>query len=119
MTGNEARDEVEFTTDTLEVVRQNCGKDKAVLVDVRSQEEWDEGHLQDSLFLPVAAIRKGEYPEELRKQLPEKKILYTFCVVGMRAKKAAIALEKRGYEVRPLKPGYEELLEAGFKRAEE
>lgn len=119
LAGNEARDEVEFTKDTLEVVQENVAQDDAVLVDVRSQEEWDEGHVQDSLFLPVRAIRKGAYPDELLKQLPEKKILYTFCVVGMRAKKAAIALRKRGYDVRALKPGYEELLEFGFQKADE
>lgn len=119
LAGNEARDEVEFTKDTLEVVQENVAREDAVLVDVRSQEEWDEGHVQDSLFLPVRAIRKGAYPDELLKQLPEKKILYTFCVVGMRAKKAAIALRKRGYDVRALKPGYEELLEFGFQKADE
>lgn len=119
LAGNEARDEVEFTKDTLEVVQENVAREDAVLVDVRSQEEWDEGHVQDSLFLPVRAIRKGAYPDELLKQLPEKKILYTYCVVGMRAKKAAIALRKRGYDVRALKPGYEELLEFGFQKADE
>jgi phage shock protein E len=118
LAANESRDDVEFTKDTLEVVRENCDEEKAVLVDVRSQEEWDEGHLAGSIFLPVTAIRKGEYPEKLTKRLPEKKILYTFCVVGMRAKKAAAALEKRGYEVRALKPGYKEFLEAGFPKAD-
>jgi rhodanese-related sulfurtransferase len=56
----------------------------------------------------------------LAKKLPKNKktILYTFCVVGMRAKTAAIKLEQAGYTVRALKPGYEELLEAGFKKAE-
>jgi hypothetical protein len=36
----------------------------------------------------------------------------------MRAKNAAIVLQKHGYTVRPLKPGYEQLLKAGFKKAE-
>jgi rhodanese-related sulfurtransferase len=51
--------------------------------------------------------------------LPKKgeKILYTFCVVGMRAKQAGIALENQGYTVRVLNPGYEELVKAGFKTA--
>ena len=51
------------------------------------------------------------------KRLPPKKIIYTFCVVGMRAKAAAKALETHGYTVRALKPGYDELLAAGFKGA--
>ena len=116
---NAARNDIEFTKDTLEVVRENVTQKRAVLVDVRSLEEWDQGHLEGSTFLPVTSIRKGVYPKKLIKTLPKKKILYTFCVVGMRAKKAAAALEKQGYTVRALKPGYDELLKAGFERAKQ
>jgi phage shock protein E len=115
---NAERDSVEFTKDSLQVVKQNVDEGKAVMVDVRSQEEWDQGHLDDSLFLPVTMIRKGKYPAAATKTLPKDKVVYAFCVVGMRAKRAAIALGKQGYEVRALKPGYDELLEAGFKKAE-
>ena len=115
---NTTRDNIEFTKDTLDVVRENVSKEEAVLVDVRSLEEWNEGHLEDSKFLPVTSIRKRKYPPEMTKDLPKDKILYTFCVVGMRAKKAAAPLRDLGYEVRVLKPGYEELLKAGFRQAE-
>jgi rhodanese-related sulfurtransferase len=74
-----------------------------VLVDVRSQEEWNKGHLEDATFLPIDSLRKTPDPKMLAKKLPQKKVLYTFCVVGMRAKAAAIKLEQAG---RPLKPGY-------------
>jgi rhodanese-related sulfurtransferase len=57
--------------------------------------------------------------EDLAKTLPEDRILYTFCVVGKRAITAATVLEKQGYDVRALKPGYKELVKAGFKKAEE
>jgi phage shock protein E len=115
---NGERDSVEFTKDSPEVVKQNVDDGKAVLVDVRSKEEWDQGHLDDSTLLPAAAIRKGKYTAKLLKSLPRDKTIYTFCVVGMRARRAAAALGKQGYEVRALKPGYDELIEAGFKKAE-
>jgi phage shock protein E len=67
--------------------------------------------------VPVTSLRKGGDPKVLAKTLPQKKILYTFCVVGMRAKTAAYALEKHGYTVRALKAGYEDLVKAGFKKA--
>ena len=102
---NAERESVEFTKDSLEAVKQNVDDGKAVLADVRSKEEWDKGHLEDSLFLPVASIRKGKYPPAMTKAVPKDKIIYTFCVVGMRAKKAAAALGKQGFEVRALKPG--------------
>jgi hypothetical protein len=36
----------------------------------------------------------------------------------MRAKQAGLILEKQGYKVRVLKPGYEQLIEAGFTKGE-
>lgn len=118
-----ARTTIEFTEDSLETVQRNIAKERAVLVDVRSQEEWDEGHLDGSIFLPVTSLRKHSFdPAKVAKTLPakkEKKILYTFCVVGMRAKQAAKILGEQGYIVRALQPGYDELIEAGFERADE
>lgn len=111
------RNTVQFTKDTLEVVKQNIAKDKAVLVDVRSEEEWRKGYIEGSIFLPVTSLRKGGDPKTLAKTLPRKKVLYTFCVVGVRARTAAFELEKHGYTVRALKPGYEDLLRVGFKKA--
>ena len=114
---NSPRSSVEFSKDTLDVVKQNVAKDEAVLVDVRSEQEWKQGHIEGSIFVPVTSLRKGGDPKVLAKTLPQKKIIYTFCVVGMRAKAAAFALEKQGYTVRALKPGYDELVKAGFKKA--
>ncbi len=114
--------DLEFTEDTLEEVQKNVAEEKAVLVDVRSIEEWDKGHIEGSIFLPVTSLRKHSLDvKKVAKTLPakkEKKILYTFCVVGMRAKQAAKILGELGYTVRALQPGYEELVEAGFEVAE-
>ncbi|HMP08316.1 MAG TPA: rhodanese-like domain-containing protein, partial [Lacipirellulaceae bacterium] len=97
---------VEFTEDSLEVVQENVACDRAVLVDVRGLEEWNAGHIEGSLFVPVTSLRKYSLdPAKLAKTLPpkkEKKILYTFCVVGMRARQAARILEEQGYVVRAL-----------------
>lgn len=116
---NSPRSNVEFAKDSLAVVRQNVEKGKAVLVDVRSEQEWRQGHIEGSIFLPVTSLHKGGDAKMLATTLPKKKILYTFCVVGMRAKTAAFALEKHGYTVRALKPGYDELLKAGFKKGKQ
>jgi phage shock protein E len=118
----DARPSIDWTTDSLDVVKENLAKEKAVLVDVRSIDEWKKGTLDGALFVPIDSLRKYSLNEEkLTKTLPpkaDKKILYTYCVVGMRAKAAGNILQEQGYEVRPLKPGYEDLLKAGFKKAE-
>ena len=108
----------EITKDTLETVKKNVAEKKAVLVDVREKSEWDEGHIEGSIFLPLSALKKGVKKEQLAKAIPEDRILYTFCVVGKRAVTAGNILEDFGYEVRALKPGYKELVRAGFKKAE-
>ena len=112
------RSDIEFTKDSLDVIKKNVATEKAVLVDVRSEQEWNKGHLEGSIFVPVTSLRKGGDPKKLAKILPKNRILYTFCVVGMHAKTAAYELGKHGYTVRAVKPGYEEFLKAGFKKAD-
>ncbi len=109
----------ELTKDTLEKVKEKINDEKAVLVDVREKKEWDEGHIEGAVFLPLSKLQEGVDAKALAKQLPKDKIIYTHCVVGKRSVTAGNILEKLGYEVRPLKPGYKELVKAGFKKAEE
>ncbi len=116
-----SRRTIDFTGDSLELAKNNVASGAAVLVDVRSQEEWNRGHVEGSIFVPVTSLQKHSFdPVKLEQMLPkgDKKILYTFCVVGMRAKEAGLVLENQGYTVRVLKPGYEELIKAGFNKAE-
>ena len=121
-TAPDARPSIDWTTDSLDAVKENLAKGKAVLVDVRSVEEWKKGTIDGALFVPIDSLRKYNLNEEkVKKTLPpkdEKKILYTYCVVGMRAKAAGNILQEQGYEVRPLRPGYDDLLKAGFKKFE-
>ena len=106
------------TKDSLETVKKNVAEKKAVLVDVREKSEWDEGHIEGSIFLPLSALKKGLTKEQLAKVLPKDRILYTFCMVGKRAITAEDIFEKFGYEGRSLKPGYKELVKAGFRTDE-
>lgn len=107
----------DHTTDSLATVRENVVGQKAVLVDVREKLEWTAGHVAGAVSLPISAIERRTIDPSWLDRLPKDRILYTYCLVGMRAKKAAGILEQRGYKVRALKPGYEELLKAGFEGA--
>jgi rhodanese-related sulfurtransferase len=108
----------EHTTDSLDKVKQQLADGKAVLIDVREPSEWDEGHLKDAKLLSVSKLRKGVPAEELDKLMTKGKVVYAHCKSGGRCLEAADRLQKLGYEVRPLKPGYQELLKAGFPKAE-
>jgi phage shock protein E len=107
---------LEFTDDSLEIVKKNVKEKKAVLVDVRSQDEWNKGHVEGAIFLPITKLEQLD-EKQLAKVLPKKKILYTHCAVGMRAEAAGEILAEHGYNVRVLQPGYEKLIKAGFKKA--
>lgn len=114
----DARPSAEFTKDSLDVVYKSVAEKKAVLVDVRSVEEWRKGHIDGAIFLPIDSLRKYSLdPKRLQKTLPKNKVVYTYCLVGMRAKAAATILEKQGFTVRALKPGYEDLVKYGFAKA--
>ncbi len=107
----------EHTQESLSVIKKNIDEKQAVLVDVREKKEWQRGHIKGAIFLPLSIVRDGLTDEEL-KPLPKDKILYVHCVVGQRALTAANALERQGYTVRPIKPGYKEMIAAGFPKAE-
>ncbi|HUG90269.1 MAG TPA: family 16 glycoside hydrolase [Planctomycetaceae bacterium] len=112
--------ELEHTGDSPEVVRKNLESGKAVLVDVRSQEERDEGCLKESIHLPITRLEDDEFDRSnVLEIVPRDKIVYTHCRAGGRALRAGKILEELGYDVRPLKPGYEELRESGLEKAEE
>jgi len=107
----------DITTDTLQTVKERIDGKKAVLVDVREKDEWDKGHIDGTIFLPLSELRKPDKTAALLKDVPKDKIVYTHCMVGYRSRRAADVLQREGYDVRALKEGYPELLKAGFPDA--
>lgn len=107
----------EHTRDTPATIKLAVGRDSAVLLDVREMHEWDAGHLRDAKLLPLSVLEGGVKPEELARFLPKNRIVYCHCGSGVRCLKAADILRKQGYDVRPLEPGFRELLQHGFAPA--
>jgi rhodanese-related sulfurtransferase len=107
----------EHTRDTLATVKKALADGKAVLADVREKDEWDDGHIKGAKLLPLSTLTKGAKKEDVVKVLPKGKIIYCHCASGRRVLKAADHLKKMGYDVRPLKQGYNDLIEAGFPKA--
>ena len=105
--------------DSLPTVQQKIAAGEAMLVDVREQAEWDDGHVAGAIFLPLGELSRedGTVAAFAAERVPKDKIIYTHCHLGIRALSAAEILEELGYQVRPLRPGYEDLIAAGFEKA--
>jgi NADPH-dependent 2,4-dienoyl-CoA reductase/sulfur reductase-like enzyme/rhodanese-related sulfurtransferase len=96
--------------DLLLVDTNEFGKGDAEIVDVRSREEFDEGHLSAARNIPLEEMR-GRLEE-----LPADREIHLVCGVGQRGYYAARALLQRGFDARNLSGGlktYRAFEEAG------
>lgn len=107
----------EHTTDNLETVKKSVKDGKAVIVDVREEGEWNDGHLKDAKLLPLSDLKAGVSAEKLKEKIGDAKVVYLHCGSGKRCLTAADVLKKQGYDVRPLKDGFQSLVKAGFEQA--
>ena len=108
------------TQDSLETVRELLSNQTAILIDVREQNEWDQGHLAEAKLVPLSQISAAVGSREtdsLKKQLPKDQIIYCHCRSGGRVLRATAMLEPLGYDIRPLSSGYVDLVAHGFKKA--
>jgi acetyl esterase/lipase len=106
------------TADPLDVVKKAVEAGTAVLVDVREQSEWDAGHVAGAVLLPLSRLQDGMPAAELEALLPVGKPVYLHCGRGGRCLTAADLIKLPGRDLRPLKPGYAELIRAGFPKAQ-
>jgi rhodanese-related sulfurtransferase len=104
----------EHTADTLETVKKNVQGGKALLVDVREADEWQDGHVKGAKHLALSELKKGVPVDELKKKLPPGSVVYLHCASGKRCLAAADLLKEQGYDVRPLKDGFRSLVKNGF-----
>ena len=79
--------------DINEGVTQFRADKNAVLLDVRSKEEYAAGHIPGSINIPLDRI------EEAAGRIPDKKTtVFIYCLRGTRSRRAVRALSKMGYE---------------------
>ncbi|SEW22957.1 Rhodanese-related sulfurtransferase [Chryseobacterium wanjuense] len=74
-------------TDYADLVKQG-----AVIVDVRSKREYEEGHIKNSLNIPVDQLDKN------LSKLSKDKTIITCCASGMRSASAKSILQNNGYK---------------------
>ena len=79
--------------DINEGLRAYRAEARAILIDVREQKEYAEGHLPQSRNIPLGRI------DLVESMIPDKEVpLFLYCEKGARAEKAARKLADLGYQ---------------------
>ena len=64
-----------------------------IIIDARTQEEYDQGHIPGAILIP-----EYEIADRAEKELPDKEqLILVYCRSGRRSKIAAVELVKLGY----------------------
>lgn len=68
----------------------------ATLLDVRSPGEWQQGHIEGAVLIPVGEV------EQRMSEVPRDKPVIVYCASGGRASTATETLRQAGYDARNL-----------------
>lgn len=103
-----------FHTDVSDVASALAagGDPGCVVLDIRSTESWDQGHIPGAIHLPTALI-----PEQAEQLLDKSVPVVTYCWgPGCNgATRAALALAELGYQVKEMLGGFEYWAREGFE----
>jgi phage shock protein E len=69
----------------IQTLKKEVESGNAILIDVREKDEWEQGHLNGALLLPMSELNPFDLP-----QLPRDKTLCFYCARGGRAMQAAM-----------------------------
>ncbi len=68
-------------------------RDKAVIVDVRESNDWNEHHIHGAIHIPLSQLNERLPELELYKNLP----VITQCQAGLRSAQAQLILKAAGF----------------------
>jgi len=107
---NESKKKIK-ETNVADVRRRMDGGEKFLLVDVREDNEWANGHIPGAIHLGRGVIER-----DIEQQVPDTKTkLILYCGGGFRSALAAENLQKMGYSnVESLDGGWKGWVSAGL-----
>ncbi|HUQ99933.1 MAG TPA: rhodanese-like domain-containing protein, partial [Gemmatimonadaceae bacterium] len=77
------------------------------VIDVRRDDEWEEGHIPGAIHIPLSALSKRI------SEIPRNKEIAVHCQGGTRSAIAASILEKNGIHATNIPGGFSEWLKTG------
>ncbi|MDO4434257.1 MAG: rhodanese-like domain-containing protein [Alysiella sp.] len=99
------------TTPAKTTAQASIPKAKGLWIDVRSPEEFAQGHLTNAINVPLDQITQRISQISPNKHAP----INLYCRSGRRAEVALQELKKLGYQNVTNHGGYDDLLKKGFK----
>ncbi|WP_425841551.1 rhodanese-like domain-containing protein [Microbacterium sp. PA5] len=102
---------LEHETDPSDVYAAQRAGDRFTLVDVRSTEAWNQGHVAGAVHMPYRDIAAGA-PQELDPSLPV--VVYCWSPGCNAGAKGALEFARIGYRVREMIGGYEYWVREGL-----
>ena len=99
------------TVDSATFKERISGASEVQLLDVRTAEEFAEGHLESAINIDVQG---PSFTKKVSERLDKSQPIYLYCRSGKRSMMAAKELEKVGYSIVNLKDGILGWLDAGY-----
>lgn len=94
----------------VETFSQAIEDSTVVRLDVRTAEEYAEGHIRNAVNIDVL---KDDFTKLAKARLPKNETIAVYCRSGKRSKKAAGILTGKGFKVIELNTGFIGWTEAG------
>jgi rhodanese-related sulfurtransferase len=85
-------------------------RDQVQIVDVREPYEWEAGHIEEAIHIPLGQIMAGDE----KGRIEQERRVVVVCKTGNRSELAALMLQARGYDAHNLEGGTEEWVSAGL-----
>lgn len=92
-----------YTSLSVDEFEKAIADTSVVRLDVRSVEEWADGHIAGATVLDV---QKDDFLDKALKTLPKDRTIAVYCRSGRRSKTAAGILSDAGYKVIDLDNGF-------------
>jgi len=74
------------------IIKEKVLNNEILLLDVREESEWQEGHIEGALLMPL-----GEINEERTKDIDKNEIIYIYCRSGRRSTEALNKMRQLGF----------------------
>jgi rhodanese-related sulfurtransferase len=107
---NKLSEKAQYTDVSVQQAKEMIDRSDVFILDVRTQEEYDAGHIRNSTLIPLQVLDKR------LNELPRDKKILVYCMSGIRSAQASGILVNNGFkEIYNMKGGITDWINAGYE----